>query len=55
MNKEISNLPIKVIVSMPTFHFKALSGEQIETMFESLTPLKILKDENGYMMKKSES
>lgn len=53
MKKEYSNLPPKDNVLMPTFDFKPLSVEQIETMFGSLTPLKTKKDENG-CKKKSE-
>lgn len=51
-NKEFSNLPPKVIVSMPTFLPKTIIRDQILDMFGSLKSFVLKTYENGYKLKK---
>lgn len=50
-NKEIIKLPSKLQVSLPTFHPKTITSEQIYEMFGSLKPYGVTTDKNGYTFK----
>ncbi|XP_062618933.1 E3 ubiquitin-protein ligase TRIM8-like [Saccostrea cucullata] len=52
-NKDISKLPPKVQVSLPTFSPKPIDKEQLYKLIGSFSPLSTTKDENGYRLKKS--
>lgn len=51
-NKQFSNLPPKVIVSMPTFLPKTIIRDEILDMFGSLKSFVLKANENGYKLKK---
>ncbi|XP_062584598.1 uncharacterized protein LOC134246286 [Saccostrea cucullata] len=50
-NKEFSNLPPKVQVSMPAFSPWTTDREQLYKLFGSLMPLFVTTEENGYKQK----
>ncbi|XP_062620266.1 heat shock 70 kDa protein 12B-like [Saccostrea cucullata] len=50
--KELSKLPPKIQVSLPTFSSRTIDTEQFYKLFGCLTPLSTTTEENGYKVKK---
>lgn len=50
-NQEFIKLPSKLLVSLPTFHPKTITSEQIYGMFGSLKPYGVTPDKHGYTLK----
>lgn len=53
-NEEFIKLPSKLLVSLPTFHPKTITSEQIYEMLRFLKPFDVTTDKNGYALKESE-
>ncbi|XP_062572256.1 uncharacterized protein LOC134234217, partial [Saccostrea cucullata] len=52
--RELSTLPSKIKVSLPTFSPKSKDSELLYKLFGSLTPLCTTTEKNGYTLKNSE-
>lgn len=50
-NEEFIKLPSKLLVSLPSFHSKTITSEQIYEMFGSLKPFDVTTAKNGYTLK----